>query len=332
MWEAVLEALIDSLKALPILLAVYLLIEFMEHKGGVKFEKIVSSSKKYGPLWGAGLGVVPQCGFSAVMADLFSKKMITIGTLFSVFIATSDEAFAIILSKPEKITSLLVLIGCKLVLAIIIGYAFDMIFRKENQNLVKDNIAHNEHFKHECSHNHDKKQINCDCEKCEVEQKDCTTCGHNSLHHHHELEDEHNEKKSKIVWHIIWQAVKHTLIIFSIILITNVLINVIIEWAGGEDLLATILGKNSWYQPLICALIGLIPNCAGSVVLANLYVDGLLSFASCLGGLCTGAGVGLIILFKNKKNWKQNIFITIMLYLIGAVVGLVFNLFMPFSF
>lgn len=332
MWEAILEAVIDSLKALPILLAVYLLVEFMEHKGGVKFEKMVSSSKKFGPLWGAGLGVVPQCGFSAVMADLFSKKMITIGTLFSVFIATSDEAFAILLSKPEKITSLLVLIGCKLLLAIIIGYALDLIFRKENKNLVSDNIVHSEHFEHEHSHSHEKKVEMTMCEKCELEEKSCETCGHNHLHHHHELENEKVEKKSKIVWHIILQAVLHTLVIFAIILVTNVLIQVILNLAGGEDVLVKILGKNSWYQPLICALIGLIPNCAGSVVLANLYVDGLLSFSSCLGGLCTGAGVGLIILFKNKKNWKQNIFITIMLYLVGAVVGLIFNLFMPFSF
>ena len=127
MWEACLDALIDSLKALPILLIAYILIEFMEHKGEVKFEKIVASSKKYGPLWGAGLGVIPQCGFSAVMADLFSRKILTIGTLFAVFVATSDEAFAILISQPEYIASVGILIGFKLVLAVVLGYALDLI-------------------------------------------------------------------------------------------------------------------------------------------------------------------------------------------------------------
>lgn len=326
MWEAILETLIDSLKTLPILLLVYILIEFMEHKGSVKFEKMIASSKKYGPLWGAGLGCVPQCGFSAVMADLFSRKMITIGTLFAVFIATSDEAFAILLSSPGNIWSLLALIGCKLVLAIAIGYLLDLIFRKENKNLVADNLSHTSHHDHEHTHEHEHDQKV--CETCNVEEKSCDDCGHNHLHHHHELEK--SKSKSKVFWHICLQGLIHSLQIFAIILVANLVITIILQLAGGEEVLASLLGTNKWYSPLICALIGLIPNCAGSCVLADLYVNGMLSFASCLGGLCTGAGVGLLILFKNKKNWKQNLFIMFMLYLIGAIVGLVFNLFMPF--
>lgn len=326
MWEAILETLIDSLKTLPILLLVYILIEFMEHKGSVKFEKMIASSKKYGPLWAAGLGCVPQCGFSAVMADLFSRKMITIGTLFAVFIATSDEAFAILLSSQGNIWSLLALIGCKLVLAILIGYLLDLIFRQENKNLVADNLSHTSHHEHEHTHEHKHdKEV---CETCEVEEKSCDDCGHNHLHHHHELEE--NQSKSKVFWHICLQGLIHSLQIFAIILVANLVITIILQLAGGEEVLASLLGTNKWYSPLICALIGLIPNCAGSCVLADLYVNGMLSFASCLGGLCTGAGVGLLILFKNKKNWKQNLFIMLMLYLIGAIVGLVFNLFMPF--
>lgn len=329
MWEAILETFIDSLKALPILLLVYILIEFMEHKGSVKFEKMIASSKKYGPLWGAGLGCVPQCGFSAVMADLFSKKMITIGTLFAVFIATSDEAFAILLSSPDNIWSLLTLIACKLVLAVLIGYLLDLIFRKESKNLNADNLVHNPHFEHEVSHHHDlEHQKDEHCDTCDMEEKSCVSCEHNHLHHHHELEEDKN--KSKVFWHICLQGLWHALQIFAIILIANIIITVVLQLAGGEEVLAKMLGTNKWYSPLICALIGLIPNCAGSCVLADLYINGMLSFASCLGGLCTGAGVGLLVLFKNKKNWKQNLFITLLLYLIGVIVGFIFNLFMPF--
>ena len=330
MWEAIWEAVKDSLIALPVLVVVYILIEFMEHKGGVKFEKMVASSKKTGPLWGAGIGCIPQCGFSAIMADLFSKKMITIGTLFAVFIATSDEAIVTLLQNPKQnILSLLALIGCKLVLAIIIGYVFDLIFKKENKKLVSDNIEHSSHHDHEHTHSHDEHEEK--CETCEVEKISCESCGHNHLHHTHEFEDEKGKNKGKVFWHIVLQGLLHALIIFAIILGTNLVIKIVLELAGGEEVLAMLLGKEAWYQPFICALIGLIPNCAGSVVLTELYLSGLLSFASCLGGLCTGAGVGLIILFKNKKNIKQNLFILLMLYLIGVLVGLIFNLFMPFN-
>lgn len=329
MWEAILETLVDSLKALPILLVVYILIEFLEHKGSVKFEKMIASSRKFGPLWGAGLGCIPQCGFSAVMADLFSRKMITIGTLFAVFIATSDEAFAILLSSPNHIGSLLALIGCKLVLAIIIGYVMDLIFRKENTHLISDNLSHDTHFEHEHSHSHseDEKAEEM-CQTCNVEQKSCDSCKHNHLHHHHELENG-NQSKQKVFWHIVLEGLIHSLKIFAIILVANILITVVLQLAGGEEVLQKILGSNKWYSPFICALIGLIPNCAGSCVLADLYINGMLSFASCLGGLCTGAGVGMLILFKNKQNLKQNLFIMLLLYLIGVLVGLTFNLFMP---
>ena len=338
MWEAILDALLDSLKALPILLIVYVLIEFMEHKSEIKFEKIVASSKKYGPLWGAGLGAIPQCGFSAVMADLFSRKMLTIGTLFSVFIATSDEAIIVLLSDTanaiSNIKSILVLVACKLLLAIIIGYALDLIFRK--QKLQNKTLEHSSHFEHEHSHTHSEEQSkdveNCDasvCAECVEESKTCDTCAHDKLHHHHELEKETPQNKKKIFWHIVLQGVLHTLEIFAYILVANLLISIIISLAGGEEILKTIVGTNAWYQPIVCALIGLIPNCAGSVVLVELYTSGIITFSSCLGGLCAGAGVGLLILFKNNKSIKQNLLITLGLFLIGAVIGLLFNLFMP---
>ena len=342
MWDAILEALIDSLKALPILLLVYILIEFMEHRGEVKFEKIIASSKKTGPLWGAGLGVIPQCGFSAVMADLFSRKMLTIGTLFSVFVATSDEAIATLISNTENfsqsIKSIGILIGFKLVLAIILGYALDLIFK--NQQLKVNKLEHSSHFKHEHTHKHSEEQIQKEiegakieaCETCEVESKECDTCMHDHLHHSHELEEETKQNKGKVFWHIILQGLKHTAEIFIYILVANILIAIIIQLAGGEEALKSIISANAWYLPIVCALIGLIPNCAGSVVLVELYTSGIISFSACLGGLCASAGVGLLVLYKNNKNIKQNLLITLGLFLFGAAIGLIFNIFMPVSF
>ena len=342
MWESVLDALIDSVKALPILLIVYILIEFMEHRGEVKFEKIVASSQKYGPLWGAGLGIIPQCGFSAVMADLFSRKILTIGTLFAVFVATSDEAVTVLLSSPENIVqnlkSLGILIGLKLLLAIVVGYVMDLIFK--NQKLQENKLEHSPHYKHEHTHKHDMQEIESDvknakkvaCETCQTEIKTCDSCIHDNLHHHHELEEETKQNKSKVAWHIILQGLIHTAQIFAYILIANIVISLIIHFAGGEEALKNIVSASAWYLPIICALIGLIPNCAGSVVLVELYTSGIISFASCLGGLCASAGVGLLVLYKSNKNIKQNILITLGLFLFGAIVGLIFNLFLPVSF
>ena len=338
MWDAVLDALLDSLKALPILLVAYILIEFMEHKGEVKFEKIVASSKKYGPLWGAGLGIIPQCGFSAVMADLFSRKMLTIGTLFAVFVATSDEAFAILISQPEYIASVAILLAFKLVLAVVLGYTLDLIFRHQ---VVKANtLSHSKHFEHEHSHIHTHEQIEKEvelanaevCNTCEIEEKTCDTCSHAHLHHKHEMEVETKQNKGKVFWHIVLQGLLHTGEIFLYILIANLAITLVIHFAGGEEAIASIVSPNAWYLPIVCALIGLIPNCAGSVVLVELYTSGIISFAACLGGLCAGAGVGLLVLYKNNKNIKQNLLITFGLFLFGAVVGLLFNLFLPIKF
>ncbi|MGN1213232.1 MAG: putative manganese transporter [Christensenellales bacterium] len=375
MWEAIWESVTESLTTLPILLVVYVLIEFVEHKSEIKFEKTVASSKKYGPLWGSALGCVPQCGFSALMADLFSKKMITIGTLFAVFVATSDEAIALFLSNTEKnfLPSILILLAIKLVLAIIIGYVLDLIFNKQTKKV--DTFKHQEHH-HNANNEHKKdsqkaeqKELSnnnlqslttqnasvqtatcvSDAKVCatnektctdkqtdektfeneHIDEKNCDDCSHNHLHHKHELE--HETKKSKVFWDIFKQGLWHTLEIFVWILITNILLTVILQLAGGEETLMSIMGTHSWYQPFICTLIGLIPNCAGSVALVSLYMDGIISFASCLGGLCASAGIGLVILFKNNKNIKQNLLIVLGLYLIGVVVGLLFNLFLPFA-
>ena len=342
MWDAILDALIDSVKALPILLIVYILIEFMEHRGEVKFEKIVASSKKYGPLWGAGLGIIPQCGFSAVMADLFSRKMLTIGTLFAVFVATSDEAITVLLSDPENVVnnlkSLGILIGLKLVLAILIGYVIDLIFK--NQKLKENHLEHSSHFQHEHTHNHSAEQLeehaedvkSVDCKTCEAEIKTCDSCIHDHLHHNHELEEATKQNKGEVFWHIVLQGLIHTAQIFAYILIANIVISLIIHFAGGEEALKNIISANAWYLPIVCALIGLIPNCAGSVVLVELYTSGIISFASCLGGLCASAGVGILVLYKSNKNIKQNILITSALFIVGAVIGFIFNLFLPVSF
>lgn len=336
MWEHILEAFLESLIAFPILFLVYLLIEYLEHKKEIKFENMVAKSKKTGPLFGAAIGIIPQCAFSSIMSDLYSKRLITIGTLFSVFIATSDEAIAIILSSSAG-WKVFPLILTKLIISIIFGYVIDFIFKKQKLSYLKIDHNYNKH-KHEHEHHKKEKTVkniskqnnliaNETLENKENSLNECEICEHNKLHHHHEICDEScgHSKADGIFKHAFIHSVK----IFSYILIANILLSLIIHLAGGTEVLYNLFGKNAWYTPILTSLIGLIPNCASSVVLVELYLENIITFASCVAGLSAGAGVGLIILFKRNKNLKQNILITLSLYAISVLVGFILNL-IPF--
>ena len=135
MWEVLLDALIDTLKIFPILLLSYIVIEIVENKLSHKMTSKITS--KFAPVAGAGLGLIPQCGFSVVATDMFSKKKITMGTLIAIFIATSDEAIPLILAQPDKILTLLPLLLIKFIYGIIIGYVLDLIVKLVKK---KDNI------------------------------------------------------------------------------------------------------------------------------------------------------------------------------------------------
>ena len=295
MKETLLEALLDSIKALPILLLVYILIEYLEHKKAIKFEQSISNKNKVEPMIGSLLGVIPQCGFSAIMADLFSRRMITIGTLFAVFIATSDEALAILITHPNSIKNVIILLTVKLITAIFWGYLINLIVR--NKIKIENKIDHHEHHQHECD----------DCE-------------HNELHHEHEL---HHDEKG--ITGLFKEAFKHTFQIFSIILISNIVLGLLMYYIG-EDNIKSFLENNKYISLLLVPLVGLIPSCAPSVILVELYTSSIISFATCISGLISGAGVGLIVLYKRNKNLKQNILITVSLYVIGLIMGLLLNI------
>lgn len=278
MLDVFMDALIDSLKILPFLFLSYLLIEYIEHKSSEKLEKALSTSGKYSKVVGSILGIIPQCGFSAVAANLFSSRVITIGTLVSVFLATSDEAIPVILTYPEKSKDLLLILGIKFIIAIIFGTIVDMIFTK------KHTAEENSHDMHE--HMHDM------CKDC-----DC----------------EHGILKSSI---------KHTIQIFLFLLIFSIIIGGFVELIG-EERFSKIILSGSIFQPFITSIIGLIPNCASSILLSKLYVEGAISLGAIISGLSTGAGVGGILLIRTNKNMKENLKILGLVYVIGVFCGIV---------
>ena len=278
MLDVFIDALIDSLKILPFLFLSYLLIEYIEHKSSEKLEKALSTSGKYSKVVGSILGIIPQCGFSAVAANLFSSRVITMGTLVAVFLATSDEAIPVILTYPEKSKDLLLILGIKFIIAVIFGTLVDLLFTK------KHTAEENSHDMHE--HMHDM------CKDC-----DC----------------EHGILKSSI---------KHTIQIFLFLLVFSIIIGGFVEFIG-EERFSKIILSGSIFQPFVTSIIGLIPNCASSILLSKLYVEGAISLGAIISGLSTGAGVGGILLIKTNKNMKENLKILGLVYFIGAFCGII---------
>lgn len=276
MIDILLDALLDTLKTLPFLLGVYILIEYIEHRSSDKLVKGLRKLGPFGAIGGGLLGAVPQCGFSVAAANLFSGRLISVGTLVAVFLSTSDEAIPMLLSNPSSVGSLWKFIVIKTLIAIAAGIAVDAVlkfFKLEKQE---------EPFKEICAH--------CDCE-------------------HHS---------------ILKAALSHTVNIIIFILIVNIILGFAIEFAGEENI-RRIMMTDSVFQPLITALFGFIPNCAASVVITQLYIDGIVSFGSAIAGLCTGAGVGLLVLFKTNKHMKQNFAVMGILYITAIVSGIIIN-------
>lgn len=289
-WHVILEALVDTVKILPILFAVYYLIELIEFKNAGNVHKSRILKGKASPVAGAVLGCVPQCGFSVVSTDLFTKGKLSIGALLAVYIATSDEAIPLMIAQPKSILWMLALIGIKLVLAILIGYLSILLFKIFFKN---HNHKHDEGYEHNKEHDQDEE------------------VAHGGCCHHHV------ETKSFDWVHPMLHCIK----ISAFILVINILFGMLTHIWIGEARLLAFLDRSKYLQPLLAILIGLIPNCASSVVLTELFLLNGLTFGALVAGLCVNAGLGLIMLLKQNKNWKINLFIVIMLIVPSLILG-----------
>lgn len=315
MWNVILEALIDTAKIVPILLLVYLLISYLTHHKEDPYKFLTKKSKYYGPLFGALLGTVPQCGFSAVMADLFSKRAITLGTLFSVFLTTSDEALPILIANPSWYKEMLIILGVKFAIGILFGYLVDFILGLIEKSSAKKTFVKN--LKQEALEVHGNLNKNVQLEHQHDHACTCTTTPRKEDHEHHNT----GHSCDCCTDNIFLDAIIHTLKIVAFILIINVIFGIVIYYVG-MDRFINFVSINEYLQPLVTSLIGLIPNCAGSVFLVELFMEGGITLSATIAGLSIGSGVGILVLFKNNKHIKENIFIVISLYVISVIVGL----------
>lgn len=282
------DTALDGLKMLPFLFGAYLLLEWIEHRSGSKFRHRLSHSGRYSVPLGAAIGLIPQCGFSVAASNLFAGRLITTGTLLAVFLATSDEAVPVMLASPNGAGKILPLLGLKLLFAVIGGYLADCLFFR---------WAH---------------------------EKQCET-----THCHHD--DEREEATHELCAHcgcqggILKSTLHHTAETFLFLLIVLLLINTATTLLG-EERLASILLAGTFWSPIVTALIGLIPNCAPSVLISELYLNGTLTIGATVAGLSAGAGLGLAMLFKINPNQKQNFRILAFLYVFSVAAGILTDL------
>ncbi len=273
---------------LPLLFIVYLLIEILEHKAMDKIKKALSSPH-LGLFGAAALGLFPQCGFSVAAANLYSERLISAGAVAAIFIATSDEALPMLVSEPKW---LFITVLLKFFFAVLVGLIVNLVFKLTKLDCAEPKSSmhthsHSEHIHENGEHHH------------------CSHCDSNSG--------------------ILKTAIVRAISIFLFLFVTGFILNFIIELMG-ESSLEVLLMNGSIFQPFIAALIGLIPNCAASVVTTTLFLEGTIGFGSLMASLCVGSGVGALMLFRVNKSIKQNLTIMGILYLSSALLGVVITL------
>ena len=270
----------DTLYLIPFLFVTYLVMEWLEHKTGGKAQAAVQRAGAAGPIVGAVVGVVPQCGFSAVAATLWAGRVITLGTLFAVFLSTSDEMLPIFIAEQVPLIVILKILGAKIVVGMVMGFVVDAGMRLARR------IDAPLHIHDLCERDH------CHC---------------------------HDGEGG-----ILKSALKHTLQVTVFIFVITIVLNGVLE-VVGEDALGEFLSANPVRSVFGSALVGLVPNCAASVVIAQLYVSGVLGSGAMLAGLLVSAGVGLLVLVRTNRHWKQNVAIIVGLYAMGVFWGLIAN-------
>ncbi len=294
---------------LPFILIIYVIIELIESKSDL--QKITKLGGKLGPLIGSATGVIPQCGVSVMAAKLFEQKYITMGTLLAIFFATSDEAFIIMLSTGEGAVWVLPMLLMKVFIGTLVGYGVDIGLKAIGRRQVCVELQKSSSETPQTTHeifvqrylSERDVEVNCSCGR---------------------KHDGESAWKNYLLYPLL-----HTLKVGAFILLVNFVLETVIHGVGGEAAFAEIMQRNRFVQPFIACAVGLIPNCASSVVLTQTFLSGGITFGSCVAGLCVNAGMGFVVLLKNVRRWKRNLGMIVFCYVVAVVIGLLCNLLFP---
>ena len=328
--DALLDAVLDTAKLIPFLFITYMGMEYLEHKAEKHTTGMLEKAGHFGPLIGAAVGILPQCGFSAAASSLFAGGVISVGTLIAVFLSTSDEMLPIFISEGVHPATMLRILATKAILGLISGFLLDIFMRHGRHTKAPEKHIHDL-----CVHEH------CDCNEEEEEEELHTEVAHtheanaDDHAHRHVAEEHHSHEHAAAHAHaghhhhqqkgfmgIAMPALHHTIQITGFIFFITLIITLLVEGIGAEAIGHFLSGKPI-VGVFLAGVVGLIPNCAASVSITQLYLMGILNAGQMMAGLLVGAGVGLLVLFRTNDHPNENLRITIMLYGLGVFWGLV---------
>ena len=359
--DILLDAGKDTLSLVPFLLVTYLALETLEHVAGDRVNGAIKRAGAAGPVVGSLLGIVPQCGFSAMAATLYAGRVVTLGTLVAVFLSTSDEMLPLLLAEQVPVQTMAMLLASKALIALVTGFIVDAAIRGLRRNArahaairrtvlgtaanpAHVNCAHDDHTGGDiidevaeagvsADHIHElceRDHCGCDDEEGEHEHghshKHHHDHGHEDKHDHHHGHDHGHSHEGVPVLSIIRSAISHTVQVSVFIFLVTLILVAVLE-TFGESAIEQFLRGNETLAVLGSALVGLIPNCSASVVITQLYLEGALKLAPMLAGTLISAGVGYLVLFRTNRSARENALFLIMMYVIGAGWGLVLSAF-----
>lgn len=355
--DILLDAGKDTLSLVPFLLVTYLALETLEHVAGDRVNGAIKRAGAAGPVVGSLLGIVPQCGFSAMAATLYAGRVVTLGTLVAVFLSTSDEMLPLLLAEQVPVQTMAMLLASKALIALVTGFIVDAAIRGLRRNArahaairrtvlgttvnpAHVNCAHDDHSGGDiidevaeagvsADHIHElceRDHCGCDEDEDEHEHGHGHDHGHEGEHEHHDGHGHSHSHEGAPVLSIIRSAISHTVQVSVFIFLVTLVLVAVLE-TFGESAIEQFLRGNETLAVLGSALVGLIPNCSASVVITQLYLEGALLLAPMLAGTLISAGVGYLVLFRTNRSARENAVFLIMMYVIGAGWGLILSAF-----
>lgn len=353
--DILLDAGKDTLSLVPFLLVTYLALETLEHVAGNRVNGAIKRAGAAGPVVGSLLGMVPQCGFSAMAATLYAGRVVTLGTLVAVFLSTSDEMLPLLLAEQVPVQTMAMLLASKALIALVTGFIVDAAIRGLRRNArahaairrtvlgtaanpAHVNCAHDDHTGGDIIDEVAEAGVSADhihelCERdhcgCDEDEDDhghdhSHDHGHADAHEHHHGHDHSHSHEGAPVLSIIRSAISHTVQVSVFIFLVTLILVAVLE-TFGESAIEQFLRGNETLAVLGSALVGLIPNCSASVVITQLYLEGALQLAPMLTGTLISAGVGYLVLFRTNRSARENAVFLVMMYVIGAGWGLILS-------
>lgn len=353
--DILLDAGKDTLSLVPFLLVTYLALETLEHVAGDRVNGAIKRAGAAGPVVGSLLGMVPQCGFSAMAATLYAGRVVTLGTLVAVFLSTSDEMLPLLLAEQVPVQTMAMLLASKALIALVTGFIVDAAIRGLRRNArahaairrtvlgtavnpAHVNCAHDDHTGGDIIDEVAEAGVSADhihelCERdhcgCDEDEDDhghdhSHDHGHADAHEHYHGHDHSHSHEGAPVLSIIRSAISHTVQVSVFIFLVTLILVAVLE-TFGESAIEQFLRGNETLAVLGSALVGLIPNCSASVVITQLYLEGALQLAPMLTGTLISAGVGYLVLFRTNRSARENAVFLVMMYVIGAGWGLILS-------